>query len=187
MTNRLKIIGIIVLSAAILSIAQVISLLSVSDAAIISMAKAQAKRERDQGWVTSLFHSKTDSEINMMIDSRHDAVIENARKDYAGVIPLKLGFACLILAASLLLLIRKESSPPYFVMAVGIVQLLVLILSFSSIIRGLDRKISKIPIAQTALDMTWLFSLVLSAGACLAAFVLLSGHKKKDSQPGTSA
>ncbi len=184
MKNRLKIFGIIVLAAAILSMAQAISLLSVSDAAIISMAKAQAKEERDQGWDMSIFHSKTDAEINMMINSRHDTVIENVRKNHTGVTPLKLGFACLILAASLLLLIRKEYPPPYFVMAVGIVQLLVLLLSFSSIIRG---EISKIPIAQTALDMTWLFSLVLSAGACLASFVQLSGQNKKDPQPGTSA
>jgi len=185
MTNRLKIIGIIVLAAAFLSMAQVVSLIFVSDTAIISMAKTQAKEERDQGREMSAFHSKTDTEIDKIIESRHDAIIKNVRKEYVRVIPLKLGLGFLILAASFLLLVRNKFTPRFFVLVVGVVQLLVLISSFKSVIRGLEREIADIPVIQVAVDMAWLCSLVLSAGACLTAFALLAGQQKRNPQTRT--
>ena len=164
---------------------QFLEFLTISDASIISQTKAMAKAERDQKGASSYFNSRSNDEIDQIVENRRDAVIRNFRKESVKPIILKAAFAILILFVAMGVRKRKPRPTRLLAMIAGVIMVIGLIATFSQlgnflgVYKYTDSKLIVL------LDILWYVLALLSAIACFVAFAKLKAFAvEKSGQEG---
>jgi hypothetical protein len=155
---------------------QALFMLTIGDSGIISQTKATAKAERDLKGASSYFHSRSNEEIDKIVDNRRDAVIANFHKEKVKPILVKMAFGALILFVALGVRKRKPKPTRLLAMIAGLLMVLSIVVTFSTIGQSLaafrytDSKLIVL------LDIVWYVLVWLTAIACFVAFVKLKAY-----------
>jgi len=174
-----KWLSVILFITALLAVFQALFMLTVSDYAIISLTKAWAKVERDQGKVSSYFHGNTDDEIDRVVEGRRSSIIQTVRRKSAGHVIAKVVLAGFLLIVGLGILNEKPKPTRVLAMILAIILCLGFIITYGNTAKSLkalkyiDSKI------MTYLEIVWFIVAPLSGVACFVAFGALKKVKKE--------
>jgi hypothetical protein len=172
----------VLIATVIIVLFQSLFMLTISDAGIISQTKAMARAERDQKGTSSYFNSRSNEEIDQMVENRRDAVTRNFRRESIKPIILKAAFAVLILFVALGVRQRKPRPTRLLAMIAGLILVLGLVVTFSQMANSLAAYKYTDSKFIVLLDNLWYVLALLSAVACFVAFAKLKAFAVK--RPG---